>query len=403
MSVAVTRYIDSIMSAPNFQSGPSRMEQMISGEFPVVDFPTQVQMDLEAMSAPNMGEASPRSPKSPHGFPQTPTIGEFVLSGNDKLKGFDSKDELLRILTAIRLAAKIVSREVNKAGLSDFVTGYAGKVNVQGEEQTSLDVFANKLFVQCLRNRNIVCGLVSEEEDVVIQMNEHHRTSHHYIVLMDPLDGSSNVDVNIPVGTIFSIVRRQSAANTNPDARDFLQTGNAVIGAGYVLYGSSTMLVFSVGQGVHGFTLDASIGTLYLTHPNMTFPKLASPAKGIYSVNEGNYKSFSKGVQMYLDKCKERQQTARYVGSLVADFHRNLIKGGIYMYPPTAKDKNGKLRLLYECNPISFLAEQAGGKASTGTGRVMDVEPTGIHDRCPFFVGPKEMVEELEACIKQYD
>ena len=382
-------------------SGQSRVEQMISGEFPVVDFPTQVQLDLEAMS--NNQAPSPRSPRSPHAFPQTPTIGEFVLSGSDKLKGFDSKDELLRILTAIRLAAKIVSREVNKAGLSDFVTGSAGKINVQGEEQTSLDVFANKLFVQCLRNRNIVCGLVSEEEDVVIQMNERHRTSNHYIVLMDPLDGSSNVDVNIPVGTIFSVVRRKSRANTNPEASDFLQDGNSIIAAGYVLYGSSTMLVFSVGNGLHGFTLDASIGTLYLTHPDMKFPKLASPSKGIYSVNEGNYKSFSKGVQMYLDKCKDRQQTARYVGSLVADFHRNLIKGGIYMYPPTAKDKDGKLRLLYECNPIAFLAEQAGGKASTGSGRVMDVAPSHIHQRVPFFVGPKEMVEELEQCISQCD
>jgi fructose-1,6-bisphosphatase I len=381
----------------------SKVEQMISGDFPVVDFTTQVQLDLDAISSKQGEAGSPRSPKSPHGFPQTPTIGEFVLSSKDKLKGFDSKDELLRILTAIRLAAKIVSREVNKAGLSDFVTGSAGKVNVQGEEQTTLDVFANKLFVQCLRNRNIVCGLVSEEEDVVIQMNEQHRTSHHYIVLMDPLDGSSNIDVNIPVGTIFSVVRRTTPSNSNPEMSDFLQTGNAVIAAGYVLYGSSTMLVFSVGQGVHGFTLDPSIGTLYLTHPNMKFPKLASPSKGIYSVNEGNYKSFSKGVQMYLDKCKERQQTARYVGSLVADFHRNLIKGGIYMYPPTAKDKQGKLRLLYECNPIAFLAEQAGGKASTGHGRVMDVEPGHIHQRVPFFVGPTEMVEELEKCIKQHD
>jgi fructose-1,6-bisphosphatase I len=380
----------------------SKVGQMISGEFPVVDFTTQVQIDLDAMPSNRTGETSPRSPRSDRGVPQTPTIGEFVLSGGEKLNGFDSKDELLRILTAIRLASKIVSREVNKAGLSDFVTGSAGKVNVQGEEQTTLDVFANKLFVQCLRNRNIVCGLVSEEEDVVIQMNEHHRTSHHYIVLMDPLDGSSNVDVNISVGTIFSVVRRKTPANTNPEASDFLQDGNNIIAAGYVLYGSSTMLVFSVGQGVHGFTLDPSIGTLYLTHPNMQFPKLPSPSKGIYSVNEGNYKSFSKGVQAYLDRCKDRQQTARYVGSLVADFHRNLLKGGIYMYPPTAKDKQGKLRLLYECNPIAFLAEQAGGKASTGHGRVMDVKPSHIHERVPFFVGPKEMVEELEECIKQY-
>lgn len=372
-----------------------RIEHLLSPEFPSpVDFATQVQIDLEKTPLP----------RSPGGIQQAPTIGEFVLTRHDSINGFDSKEELMRILTAIRLAAKIVSREVNKAGLSDFVSGSSSagcKINVQGEQQTSLDVFANTLFVQCLRNRNILCGLVSEEEDVVIQMNEQHRAENRYIVLMDPLDGSSNVDVNIPVGTIFSVVRRKTPANNPPESSDFLQDGNAIIAAGYVLYGSSTMLVFSVGQGVHGFTLDASIGTLYLTHPNMKFPSLSSPSKGIYSVNEGNYKSFSKGVQRYLDACKERQQTARYVGSLVADFHRNLIKGGIYMYPPTAKDSKGKLRLLYECNPIAFLAEQAGGKASNGTHRIMDIKPSHIHERCPFFVGPAEMVEEVEAFIKQ--
>ncbi len=364
----------------------------MSGEFPVVDFPTQVQVDLDAA----MGSGTP----PPNGIPCTPTIGEFVLSRQTAIGGFDSKDELLRILTAIRLAAKIVSREVNRAGLSDLASGLAGNTNIQGEEQTSLDVFANQLFVQCLRNRNIVCGLVSEEEDVVIQMSDQHQTTNHYIVLMDPLDGSSNVDVNIPVGTIFSVIRRTTPLNQPTEMTDFLQDGNATIAAGYVLYGSSTMLVFSVGQGVHGFTLDPSIGTLYLTHPDMKFPKLASPSKGIYSVNEGNYKSFGKGVQMYLDRCKDRQQSARYVGSLVADFHRNLLKGGIYMYPPTSKDMSGKLRLLYECNPIAFLAEHAGGKASTGHGRILDVKPKDIHQRVPFFVGPVEMVDELEECIR---
>jgi fructose-1,6-bisphosphatase I len=367
-------------------------QRILSGEFPV-DFPTQVQVDLDAA----LGVQSPTG-----GVPSTPTIGEFVLSRHTTINGFDSKEELLRILTAIRLAAKIVSREVNRAGLSDLATGLAGNTNVQGEVQTALDVFANKLFVQCLRNRNIVCGLVSEEEDVVIQMSEQHQASNHYIVLMDPLDGSSNVDVNIPVGTIFSVIRRKTPNNQPTEASDFLQDGNAVIAAGYVLYGSSTMLVFSVGQGVHGFTLDPSIGTLYLTHPDMKFPTLPSPSKGLYSVNEGNYKSFGKGVQAYLDKCKDRQQTARYVGSLVADFHRNLLKGGIYMYPPTAKDSAGKLRLLYECNPIAFLAEQAGGKASTGAGRVLDMKPEHIHQRAPFFVGPTEMVNELEECIRAH-
>ena len=375
-------------------SSSNRIEQMISGEFPSpVDFTTQVQIDLEKTRG---------SPRSPVVIPQVPTIGEFVLSRHESITGFDSKEELLRILTAIRLAAKIVSREVNKACLSDLVTGgsLGEKINIQGEQQTPLDVFANTLFVQCLRNRNILCGLVSEEEDVVIQMNEQHRAQNRYIVLMDPLDGSSNVDVNIPVGTIFSVVRRKTPANTSPESMDFLQDGNAIIAAGYVLYGSCTMLVFSVGQGVHGFTLDPSIGTLYLTHPNMKFPQLADPSKGIYSVNEGNYKSFPQGLQKYLDKCKERQQSARYVGSLVADFHRNLIKGGLYMYPPTAKDPQGKLRLLYECNPIAFLAEQAGGKASDGKSRIMDLKPTHIHQRVPFFVGPASMVQEIESYLQ---
>jgi len=379
---------------PTINSSPSasRAEAMISGEFPVVDFATQVQMDLERVP----------SNRSNDGVPLTPTIGEFVLNNDKHVRGFDSKEELLRILTAIRLATKIVSREVNKAGLSDFVMGSAGTTNVQGEVQTSLDVFANKLFVQCLRNRNIVCGLVSEEDDDIIACSQSQSANNHYIVLMDPLDGSSNIDVNIPVGTIFSVVRRRTPANTNPEPSDFLQDGNSIIAAGYCLYGSSTMLVFSVGQGVHGFTLDPSIGTLYLTHPNMKFPKI-NPAKGIYSVNEGNLKSFSPGVQAYLALCKERAQTARYVGSLVSDFHRNLIKGGLYMYPPTAKDRKGKLRLQYECNPMAFLAEQAGGKASTGTGRVLDVVPTHIHERVPLFVGPIEMVEEVEKFIREMD
>lgn len=349
-----------------------------SPTFPV-DFPTQVRLDLDMTGAP--------------------TMGEYVLS-NKKDSGFESRDELLRILTAIRLAAKIVSREINKAGISSNVLGSASTQNVQGEEQTKLDVFANQLFVQCLRNRNIVCGLVSEEDEEVIEVPEQHGKTNRYIVMMDPLDGSSNIDVNIPVGTIFSVVRRHSEGS-KPTMTDFLQKGNAIIAAGYVLYGSSTMLVFSTGHGVHGFTLDPSIGTLYLTHPNIKFPE--KPGK-IYSVNEGNYNDFSQGVKEYLQKCKNEKYSGRYVGSLVADFHRNLLKGGIYLYPPTAKAKNGKLRLLYEVAPMAFLAEQAGGKASAGSfGRVLDVQPENIHQRTPLFVGPTQMVEELEDYLFKFD
>ena len=328
-------------------------------------------------------------------------MGEYVIDGQIGGEGFASREELLRILTAVRLGAKIIAREINKGALSKVNSGYRCESNVQGEQQHTLDFYANQLFVQCLRARGIVAGMVSEEEANIIEMTK-TTEKNKYIVLTDPLDGSSNIDVNIPVGTIFSVVKRVSETCTPTEMRDFLQPGTSVIAAGYVLYGSSTMLVFSAGKGVHGFTLDNSIGTLYLTHPSMRFPDV-SKDKGIYSVNEGNSLSFPRGVRAYLDLCRERQQTARYVGSLVADFHRNLLKGGIYMYPATSKDKNGKLRLLYECNPIAFLAEQAGGAASTGKQRVLEVLPSDIHQRCPLFVGPKCMVEELEAFVREHN
>lgn len=342
----------------------------------LVDFPTQVQADL--------------------GLTGSPTMGEYFLNDDVGGTGFGSREELLRILTAIRLSAKIIAREINKGALSK-VKGYRdGVKNVQGEAQHSLDFYANELFVECLRARNIVCGLVSEEEENIIDCAS---SACNYIVLIDPLDGSSNVDVNIPVGTIFSVVRRVSPSTSKPVMSDFLQPGNAIIAAGYVLYGSSTMLVFSAGKGVHGFTLDNSIGTLYLTHPNIKYPDGKST---FYSINEGNSLGFSPGVMEYIELLKSRQISARYVGSLVADFHRNLLQGGIYMYPSTLKDKDGKLRLQYECNPIAFLAEQAGGSASTGSGRVLDVVPVHIHQRCPLFVGPKEMVSELESILTRY-
>ncbi|KAF4658518.1 hypothetical protein FOZ61_005550 [Perkinsus olseni] len=331
------------------------------------------------------------------GMTGKPTMGEYVIANpNDS---FGSRDELLRILTAIRLAAKIVSREINKAGISTQVLGMANHTNVQGEAQTKLDLFANKLFVQCLRNRDVVCGMVSEEEEDIIEAGSHQqKKTNRYIVLMDPLDGSSNIDVNVPVGTIFSVVRRASEINHKPKIDDYLQKGRNIMAAGYVLYGSSTMLVMSTGNGVHGFTLDPSIGTLYLTHPHMRFPD--SRQNACYSINEGNYNDFSPGVRAYLDLMKERKITARYVGSLVADFHRNLIKGGIYIYPPTQKAPNGKLRLLYEVAPMAFLAEQAGGAASTGTIPCLDVQPKDIHQRVPMFVGPKYMVGEAVDMLK---
>jgi fructose-1,6-bisphosphatase I len=346
----------------------------------LVDFPTQVQLDL--------------------GLTGSPTMGEYVLTDEIGGDGFTSKEELLRILTAIRLAAKIIAREINKGALSRTAQGYRDSTNVQGELQHNLDYYANELFVKCLRARNIACGLVSEEEENIIELTSGSSPS-LYIVLTDPLDGSSNIDVNIPVGTIFSVIRRLSPVTTRPEASDFLQPGTAIIAAGYVLYGSSTMLVFSAGKGVHGFTLDNSIGTLYLTHPSIRYPDI-SPSEGIFSINEGNAKAFSPAILEYLDLCKSRMQSARYVGSLVADFHRNLIKGGIYLYPATKRDPRGKLRLQYECNPMAFLAEQAGGAASMGTGRVLEVKPEHIHQRCPLFVGPKSMVAELETILAKF-
>ena len=346
----------------------------------LVDFPTQLQLDL--------------------GITGRATMGEYVIGGEIGGQGFRSRDELLRILTAIRLGAKIIAREINKGALSRVFKGYREDINVQGETQHSLDFTANRLFVQCLRSRNIVCGMVSEEEPEIMLLHEDDgKLENSYIVLIDPLDGSSNIDVNIPVGTIFSIVKRVTSPDTRPHISDFLQPGTAIIAAGYVLYGSSTMLVFSAGQGVHGFTLDNSIGTLYLSHKSMRFPDIPKE-KGIYSVNEGNWNSIPDGIKEYIEKCKERKQSARYVGSLVADFHRNLLKGGIYLYPATASDPQGKLRLQYEVNPMAFLAEQAGGKASNGIQRVLEIQPGQIHQRCPFFVGPTDMVLELESFIK---
>jgi fructose-1,6-bisphosphatase I len=339
----------------------------------MVDFPTQVMIDL--------------------GLTPRATMGEYVIDGEIGGDGFSSREELLRILTAIRLGAKVIAREINKGSLGRIAEGYNQEgVNVQGEMQHSLDFYAHQLFVQCLRSRNIVCGLVSEEEENIIEFN-HQGSQAQYIVLTDPLDGSSNIDVNIPVGTIFSVVKRKTSPVGRVD--DFLQPGTAIIAAGYVLYGSSTMLVFSAGKGVHGFTLDNSIGTLYLTHPDIRYPT-GDEDTFFYSINEGNLNDFPAGVAEYIEFLQSRRNPARYVGSLVADFHRNLLKGGIYMYPPTKKHKQGKLRLQYEVNPLAFIAEQAGGKASTGSKRVLECSVKDIHQRSPFYVGPTGMVEKLE-------
>ena len=329
------------------------------------------------------------------------SLGEFIIDKQDDFKF--SSGELSRLLSSIKIASKIVNREVNKAGIADIL-GKAGNENVQGEEQMKLDVFANDIFIDALSHREIVCGIASEENEDFIEIkgNENNAHMNNYVVLIDPLDGSSNVDVNVSVGTIFSIYRRVTPAGTPVKMEDFLQKGVNQVAAGYVIYGSSTMLVYTTGNGVNGFTLDPSVGTYFLSHPNMTYPKTGK----IYSVNEGNYAKFPQGVKEYIKYCQEeegnRPYTSRYIGSLVADFHRNMIKGGIYIYPSYAHAPNGKLRLLYECNPMAFLAEQAGAKATNGFERILEIEPTSLHQRVPFFCGSVEMVEKAEEFMAKH-
>ncbi|MFV0304649.1 MAG: class 1 fructose-bisphosphatase [Moheibacter sp.] len=322
------------------------------------------------------------------------TLGEFIIENQKDFKY--SSGELSRLISSIKLATKIVNHKVNQAGLVDIL-GKFGSENIQGEEQQKLDVFANDVFIKTLSQREVVCGIASEENDDFIEIqNQEHSTKSKYVVLIDPLDGSSNIDVNVSVGTIFSIYRRVTPEGTPVAMEDFLQPGNKQVAAGYVVYGSSTMLIYTTGNGVNGFTLNPSIGTFYLSHPNMRFPEDGK----IYSINEGNYAHFPQGVKNYLKYCQmvedNRPYTSRYIGSLCSDFHRNMIKGGIYIYPSGTKSPNGKLRLLYECNPMAFIAEQAGGKASDGFNRVLDIQPTELHQRVPFFCGSKNMVEKAE-------
>lgn len=328
------------------------------------------------------------------------TLGEFIIE-NQKAHQYSS-GELSKIINSIRLAAKVVNYKVNKAGLVDIV-GAAGDQNIQGEDQQKLDVYANEVFIQTLINREIVCGIASEENDDFITiegLDKGHNNK--YVVLMDPLDGSSNIDVNVSVGTIFSVYKRITPVGTPVTLEDFLQPGNQQVAAGYVTYGTSTMLVYTTGHGVNGFTLNPAIGTFYLSHPNMKFPENGN----IYSINEGNYIQFPQGVKDYIKYCQaeeeDRPYTSRYIGSLVSDFHRNMIKGGIYIYPTSSKAPKGKLRLLYECNPMAFIAEQAGGKASDGYIRIMDIKPTELHQRVPFFCGMKAMVEKAESFMEKY-
>ncbi len=293
--------------------------------------------------------------------------------------------ELSQLLRDIALASKVVNREINKAGLIDIM-GSMGTQNTGGEQQQKLDVLANIRFTRALTKGGEACALISEETESFVDLSNDGR----YVIAIDPLDGSSNIDVNVSIGTIFSIYRRKSDVGLPISNEDILQTGDEQVAAGYILYGSSTMMVYTTGHGVNGFTYEPTLGEYVLSHPDMTIPETGR----IYSINEGSANSFAPSVKAYIQYCKDNNYTARYIGSLVADFHRNLLKGGIYIYPATAKDPNGKLRLMYECNALAFIAEQAGGKATDGNGRILEIKPKDLHQRTPFYVGSSKMVEK---------
>ena len=328
------------------------------------------------------------------------TLDEFTLQ---QLRNFPkATGELSRLLREIGLAAKRVNVEVNKAGLVDIL-GDEGTTNVQGEEVKKLDVYANNQLIGVLKHGISCAGIGSEELDEIEVFDDELSNQSKYVCLFDPLDGSSNIDVNVSIGTIFSIYRRVSPLGTPCTMEDFLQPGRKQVAAGYIVYGSSTMLVYATRRGVNGFTLDPQIGEFSLSHANIQCPKDGK----IYSVNHGNFFQYNTGVKKYIDACQKKTKatggpyTQRYIGSMVSDVHRNLIKGGIFMYPGTTDKPNGKLRLLYECNPFAFIVEVAGGKATNGEQRILDIEPTELHQRCPFFIGSENMMAELESYLEQ--
>ncbi|MFR7707661.1 MAG: class 1 fructose-bisphosphatase [Alistipes inops] len=331
------------------------------------------------------------------------TLNEFIIHQQAEFP--EATGNFSCLLHHIGIAAKKVNREVNKAGLVDIL-GRSGCENVQGEEQQKLDVYANEAFMEELQASGECCGIASEENEDVTTFHEGLCRNAKYIVCMDPLDGSSNIDVNVSVGTIFSIYRRKSPIGEAAAVLDdFLQKGSEMVAAGYIIYGSSTMLVYTVGRGVNGFTLDPSLGEFCLSHPN-----IKTPASGkIYSINEGNYEKFPVGIKKYIKYCQEkdaktnRPYTSRYIGSLVADFHRNMLKGGVFMYPSTDSHPNGKLRLLYECNPIAFIAEQAGGLAFSEEGRILDLQPEAIHQRVTFYAGAHDMVMKVKEFLNFFN
>jgi fructose-1,6-bisphosphatase I len=315
------------------------------------------------------------------------TLDRFIKSNQSQYP--NAAGELSQLLRDIALASKVVNREINKAGLVDIM-GYVGLTNSGGDHQQKLDLLANTRFTRALSKGGEACGIASEETEQFIDLKNDGK----YIVTIDPLDGSNNIDVNVSIGTIFSIYKKQTPPSEPLQASDFLQKGRTQIAAGYILYGASTMLVFSTGNGVNGFTYESTLGEYVLSHPSLMF----NNAHTYYSMNEGlSFDLLDKGVTTYINECKEKRMSARYIGSLTADFHRNLLKGGIFIYPRTNQYPNGKLRLLFEANALAFIAEQAGGLATANEIAILYIQPTSIHQTVPFYTGPKEIVSTLLA------
>lgn len=322
------------------------------------------------------------------------TMDEFTIQETRQFP--QATGELSGLLRDIGLACKLINKQVMKAGLVEGILGKQGTSNIQGEEQMKLDVYADETLISVLRNSNDCAGIASEENDDVVCFDDEYSKNSKYVVLFDPLDGSSNIDCNASIGTIFAIYRRVSPLGEGCRKEDFLQAGKNLMAAGYVIYGSSTMMVYATKLGVNGFTLEPSIGEFCLSHPNIRVKESGK----IYSINQGNWTKYSKGVKLYLNACMDKVYSHRYIGSMVADMHRTLIKGGIFMYPADNSARNGKLRLLYECNPMAFLVEAAGGIASTGEQRILDIQPADLHQRVPIFIGSRNMVEEAIACLQ---
>ena len=329
-------------------------------------------------------------------MPEAISIADFTLVNPASDEG------LIHVINAIVSAATGLSKDIRNAGLEDHILGAQGLDNVQGEAQQKLDLVADNAFIAAFQNCGVVCGIASEENDDFVAFASQESQNGKYIVLFDPLDGSSNIDVNVSIGTIFAVYRRISPTGTMAVLDDMLQPGTQQVAAGYVLYGSSTMLVYSTGNGVNGFTLDTVLNKFFLSHPMMKMPEMGR----YYAMNEGNINECEPALKDYIAYCQSHQNdfnspySGRYIGSLVADFHRNLIKGGIYIYPAVFAHPMGRLRLLYECNPLAFIAEQAGGLATTGRERILSIQPQQLHQRVPYFIGSKSMVQKAMSFLK---